>query len=181
MNQVTYKGLTFVPYIDGARIEKRVRELAAQISDDCRGRVPLIICVLNGAAPFATSLFMNMDIDAEITFVRLKSYDGMDSTGRVKEIVGLSEDVKGRTVVVVEDIVDTGRTMSKMLADLKQRGAGEVKLATLLYKPEALVCKDVRPDYTGFEIDNKFIIGYGLDLDGLARNLNDIYVLSDQA
>ncbi|MCM1519022.1 MAG: hypoxanthine phosphoribosyltransferase [Pseudoflavonifractor sp.] len=180
MKQVTYKGLTFETYIEHERIISRIKELAADIARDCGGERPLFLCVLNGAFPFASELFMNVDIpEAEISFIRLKSYEGTGTTGAVKEVIGLHEDIEGRTVIVVEDIIDTGRTIAKLADDLRSRRPADVKVATLLFKPEALQC-DVKPDYVGFEIGREFIIGYGLDLDGLARNLPDIYVLPKQ-
>ncbi|MBD5175453.1 MAG: hypoxanthine phosphoribosyltransferase [Bacteroidales bacterium] len=180
MTEVTYEGLTFVPYITRKEIEARVAELGRQIVADSKGTTPLFICVLNGAFPFASDLFRAVEeIDAEITFVRLKSYEGTGSTGKVKELVGLSEDIKGRTVIVVEDIIDTGKTMHRLVEDLRSKEPADVKIATLLFKPDALVCP-VKPDYVGFNIPTKFIIGYGLDLNGLARNLNDIYILKEE-
>ena len=178
MREVSYDGLTFEPYITKEQIEKRVGELAREVERDCCGSVPLFLCVLNGAFPFASDLFRAVNIDAEISFIRLKSYEGTESSGNVKEIIGLSEDLRGRKVIVIEDIVDTGNTIYKLLDDLKQKGADDVKVATLLFKPDSLQ-KPVNPDYVGFEIPKRFIIGYGLDLDGLARNLRDIYILKD--
>lgn len=177
MNTVTYNGLTFKPFISSEQIAKRVEEIAAEISEAYKGRNPLIVCVLSGAFPFAADLFMNLSIDAEIAFVRLQSYSGTESTGSVREVIGLDESVKNRTVIVVEDIIDTGRTMAKFLDELKEQEPAEVKVATLLFKPDALQ-ETLNPDYVGFSIPSKFIIGYGLDLDGMARNLKDIYVLS---
>lgn len=179
MNTVTYNGLTFKPFIASDQISARVKAIAAEISETFRGKNPLIICVLNGAFPFASDLFMNLDIDAEITFVRLQSYSGTSSTGNVCQVIGLTESIKGRDVIVVEDIIDTGRTMARFLEDLSGREPAEVKVATLLFKPDALQ-EDLTPDYVGFSIPSKFIIGYGLDLDGLARNLRDIYVLNEE-
>lgn len=178
MKQVTYNGLTFEPYIEKEKIAARVQELAQVIKRDCEGSLPLFVCVLNGAFPFASDLFRAVDMDAEITFIRLKSYEGMGSTGVVKEVLGLSENIKDRKVIVVEDIVDTGNTIHRLVNDLRRMEPADVKIATLLFKPEALKC-DVKPDYVGFSIPSKFIIGYGLDLDGLARNLSDIYVLKE--
>lgn len=180
MDTVTYNGLTFKPYIERTQIDKRVAELAADIKRDCSGKLPLFLCVLNGAFPFASDLFRAVDMDAEISFIRLKSYEGTGSTGVVKEVLGLTEDIKGRTVIVVEDIVDTGNTIAKLLDTLKTFEPAEIKVATLLFKPESLQC-DVKPDYIGFSIPQKFIIGFGLDLDGLARNLPDIYILDEKA
>lgn len=180
MKQVTYQGLTFETYIEHEKITSRIKELAREISRDCAGGRPLFLCVLNGAFPFASELFMNVDLpEAEISFIRLKSYEGTGTTGAVKEVLGLHEDIAGRSVIVVEDIIDTGNTIAKLVDDLKSRRPAEVKVATLLFKPEALQ-RDVKPDYVGFEIGRKFIIGYGLDLNGLARNLPDIYVLAGQ-
>lgn len=179
MKTVTYNGLTFRPFITSEQIAERVRAIAAEISETYRGKNPLIVCVLNGAFPFAADLFMNLDIEAQIAFVRLQSYCGTESTGTVRQVVGLTEPVTGRDVVVVEDIIDTGRTMDRFLTDLAEQKPDDVKVATLLFKPDALQV-DLKPDYVGFTIPSKFIIGYGLDLDGQARNLRDIYVLNQE-
>lgn len=180
MKQVTYNGLTFEPYIERETIQARIKELAKIITEEYKGKKPLFVCVLNGAFSFASELFLNVDTDAEITFIRLKSYEGTSSSGVVKEVMGLTEDITGRPVIVVEDIVDTGNTIHRLVNDLKAKNPASVKIATLLFKPESLTC-DVNPDYVGFAIPPKFIIGFGLDLDGLARNLQDIYVLKEQA
>jgi len=179
MKQVTYEGLTFEPYILRETIDARVRELGKDIMRDCADTKPLFICVLNGAFPFASDLFRACEgLDAEIAFIRLRSYDGTGSTGVVKEVLGLTDDIEGRTVIVVEDIVDTGNTIDRLVSDLRAKNPADIKVATLLFKPEALV-KPVSPDYVGFSIPKKFIIGFGLDLNGRARNLNDIYILKE--
>lgn len=180
MKEVTYNGLTFEPYIFNEKIAARIKELGKTITEETAGKRPLFLCVLNGAFPFACDLFREVETDAEITFIRYKSYEGTQSTGNIKQIMGLSEDIKGRTVIVVEDIVDTGHTIRNLLNDLAKYEPAELKVATLLFKPESLKC-DVKPDYVGFSIPPKFIIGFGLDLDGLARNLRDIYVLKESA
>ena len=180
MKKVVYNGLTFEPYITHEQIATRIRELATEITHHCKDKRPLFLCVLNGAFAFASELFMSVDLpEAEISFIRLKSYEGTGSTGAVKNILGMTDDIKDRTVIVIEDIIDTGMTMQNLLADLHAKNPAEVKVATLLFKPEALKC-DIKPDYVGFSIPKKFIIGYGLDIDGLARNLRDIYILSEQ-
>lgn len=179
MKQVCYKGLTFEPYIENQQIKEKIKELGTTITNDYQGKLPLFICVLNGAFPFAADLIREVGIDAEIAFIRLKSYEGTGSTGTVKEVLGLSESIEGRSVIVVEDIVDTGNTIQKLIAELEKRNPADIKIATLLFKPQALQC-DVKPDYVGFEIPSKFIIGFGLDLDGIARNLPDIWALSEK-
>lgn len=176
MDKVTYNGLTFEPYITHENIQARIGEIATMINRDYAGKCPLFLCVLTGAFPFAADLFRAVDIDAEISFIRLKSYDGTSTTGKVKEVMGLTENLEGRDVIIVEDIIDTGTTIKKLIADLSAKNPASLKVATLLFKPESLQ-HDLHPDYVGFEIEPKFIIGFGLDLDGLARNLRDIYQL----
>lgn len=180
MDKVTYNGLTFEPYITHETIQSRISEIAAQIDKDYAGKQPLFLCVLTGAFPFAADLFRAVDIDAEISFIRLKSYEGTSTSGKVKEVMGLTEDLTGRDIIIIEDIIDTGATIKKLVEDLEKKNPASVKVATLLLKPESLQHK-LNPDYVGFTIDPRFIIGFGLDLDGLARNLRDIYQLKQES
>ena len=180
MEEVTYQGMTFEPYIKREEIAKQVERLAQEIKRDYDGTNPLFLCVLNGAFIFAADLFRACDLhDAEITFIRFKSYQGTQSTGEVKEIMGLSEDITGRHVIIVEDIIDSGITAAQLRKELEKHNPKSVKMASLQFKPDALKMGQA-PEYVGFEIPSKFILGYGLDLDGLARNLPDIYVLKEQ-
>lgn len=176
MNTIKVKDKEFAISIPEERILTEVDRLAARLNRDLEGENPLFLCVLNGSFVFAADLFRRIDIPAEISFVKLASYEGTASTGKVKELVGLAEDITGRTVVIIEDIVDTGRTMQKLVADLKSRGPKAVHVCTLLLKPEKLQVKlDV--EYVALEIPNDFIVGYGLDYDGYGRNLRDIYTV----
>jgi len=168
--------LTFQPYLLAETIAERVKELGAALSKQYAGKNPLLIAVLNGSFVFAADLMRTCDMECEISFVKLSSYEGTGSTGKVTDIIGLDESVKGRDVIIVEDIIDSGNTMVHFLAKLKEREPGSISIVTLLLKPE--VFGDQFPvDHIGFEIPNKFVIGYGLDYDGLSRNLADIYQL----
>lgn len=179
MKEVTYEGMTFVPYIPKKKINARIKELGKEITRDCAGKMPLFLCVLNGAFPFASDLFRASEgIDAEIAFIRLKSYEGTRTTGNVRQVLGLEKDIEGRTVIIVEDIVDTGNTIHNLIGMLQGKKPADIRIATLLFKPEALE-KPIKPDYVGFSIPKKFIIGFGLDINEKARDLNDIYVLKD--
>lgn len=155
-------------------IEKAIDEVAKKLNHDLAEKDPLFICVLNGSFMYASELMKRVNIPSEISFVRMSSYQGTASTGKIKEIYGLEEDIKGRTVVIVEDIVDTGHTMSQMIDQLTCDEPKEILVTTLLLKPDALKEK-IRLDYVALEIPNDFIVGFGLDYDGYGRNLPDIY------
>ncbi len=177
MQTITIKDKQFSISITEAEIQAAVARVADRINEDMKDMNPLFISVLNGAFMFTSDLMKRVHIPCEITFVKLASYEGLTTTGVVKEMIGLGENVVGRNVVVVEDIVDTGITMQKILATLKAKGVASIKVCTLLQKPEALQCKDVVTDYVAIEIPNDFIVGYGLDYDGYGRNLKEIYTV----
>ena len=180
MEEITYQGLTFEPYIRREEIAKQVHRLAQEITRDYEGTTPIFLCILNGAFIFASDLFRACKLhDAEIAFIRYKSYLGMESTGEVQQLMGLTQDVTGRDIIIVEDIIDSGITAAQLRKELAQHNPKSVKMVSLLFKPEALTIGEP-PEYVGFEIPSKFILGYGLDLDGLARNLPDIYALKEQ-
>lgn len=178
--RVTVDGLTFVPYLTRDKIAEQVKRIAMELRADLKGKNPIFLCVLNGAFMFAADLIREVGInDAKINFVKYTSYEGTSSTGKIKEIMGLTEDVEGMDVVIVEDIVDTGLTASMMVSDLKKRNPRSIRFVTLLHKPESSKT-GFEPDYVAFAIPPKFIIGYGLDLDGKVRNLKDIYVIEEE-
>lgn len=179
-NKVRVNGLTFVPYLTHDVIMKEVKRVAGEIRKDLEGGNPVFVCVLNGAFIFAADLIREIGLnEGKIAFVRYASYEGTSSTGHVRQLTGLTEDIAGKDVVIIEDIVDTGLTAVKMIEDLKKLNPGSVRFATLLHKPASSRTGFV-PDYVAFDIDPKFIIGYGLDLDGKVRNLKDIYVIEEE-
>ena len=176
MPNIQIKDKEFALSIPEEEILKAVKEVGLAINRDLEGTNPLFICVLNGAFMFAGDLMKTINIPCEMTFIKLSSYDGLYTSGTVKEIIGLNESVVGRNVVVVEDIVDTGITMERILSSLKAKGASDIHIATFLQKPDALQ-KDIKIDYVAMKIPNDFIVGYGLDYDGYGRNLKDIYTV----
>ena len=162
----------FIPY---EKIRSVIEEMAGKMNNDYKDKNPLFICILNGSFMFAAEIFKRISLlDAEISFIKLASYSGTQTTGKVKELIGLNEDLTGRTIIVLEDIVDSGITIANTIEQIKAKNPAEIKIATLLLKPDALQTK-VQLDYIGIEIPNDFIIGYGLDYDGRGRNLIDIY------
>jgi hypoxanthine phosphoribosyltransferase len=180
MKQVKVHDKTFELYIPHEKICSVVEKMADQMNEELADENPLFLCILNGSFMFAAELFKRIDLlETEISFVKLASYQGDQTTGKVKQLIGLNEDIEGRTVVVLEDIVDTGITINNIQDQLDKMNPKKVKIATLLLKPDALQ-KEVKLDYIGLEIPNDFIVGYGLDYDGYGRNLIDIYsVIND--
>ncbi|MEO1257547.1 MAG: hypoxanthine phosphoribosyltransferase [Bacteroidota bacterium] len=173
---VTANDLTFETFITKEKIAERVQTLGQQISHKHAANKPLFIGVMNGAFIFIADLIRHFEYDCEIAFVRLSSYKGTQSSGKIETVYGLEMEIENRHIIVVEDIVDSGRTLHYFLDYLKKQKPASVELASLLLKPDALQFP-VKLDYLGFEIPEKFVIGYGLDYDGLGRNLEDIYQL----
>ena len=176
MSKIQIKDKEFALSIPESDILAAVKRVGEEINRDMVDKDPLFICVLNGAFMFAGDLMKTVNIPCEITFVKLSSYEGIYTTGAVKEIIGLNESVVDRNVVVVEDIVDTGITMERILSSLNAKGAKSIRVATFLQKPDALQ-RDIQIDYIAMKIPNDFIVGYGLDYDGYGRNLKDIYTV----
>jgi hypoxanthine phosphoribosyltransferase len=177
MSTIQVHDKQFVPYLSATTIQERVAELSQQISKDYAHTKPLFIAILNGSFIFAADLFRQVTIDAEISFIKVASYKGMRSTGNVVTSIGLEQDIFGRDLIIVEDIVDTGKTLHNFLPTLQHQQPSSLKIVTLLHKPEATEFP-LTLDYVGFSIPNKFVVGYGLDYDGLGRNYNEIYQLA---
>lgn len=176
MSVIQIKDKRFKTFIPEEKILVEVARVADEINRDLSECNPLFISVLNGSFMFTADLMKCLTIPCEVSFVKLASYEGTSSTGKVKELVGLNNDITGRTVVIVEDIVDTGFTMERLIAMLREKNPKEIRIATLLVKPDKLQV-DLKIDYVAMNIPNDFIVGYGLDYDGLGRNYRDIYTV----
>lgn len=178
MKKVTLHDKTFELSIPQADIQRAIDKVAAQINQDMGSEVPVFIGLLNGAFMFAADLLKQIEPPCEVSFIKYASYTGTRSAGSVSELIGLNIDLRGRTVIILEDIIDTGLTVGRLLEDLKTKGLKQLKIATMLFKPDAFKGHyDI--DYIGMAIANDFIVGYGLDYDGLGRNLKDIYTLCE--
>jgi hypoxanthine phosphoribosyltransferase len=168
----------FKPYLSAHAIDTRIKELGIEITNDYAAKNPLFLCILNGSFMFAADLYKQIDLSSEISFVKLASYKGTTSTGNIVNMIGLDKDLFEREVIIIEDIVDTGKTLFEFLPTIIHQQPKSVEIVTLLQKPEALQ-HDLKVKYVGFEIPNKFVVGYGLDYDGYGRNLPEIYQLHE--
>lgn len=178
MRQVSLHDKIFVPYISAEEIAARVAEVAARINEDYKGKNPLLIAILNGSFIFAADLFRMLTIEAGISFVKLASYLGTSSTGKVVTAIGMDANITDRHIIIVEDIIDTGRTLTEFMPEIYGRNPASVSIATFLSKPSARK-HPIDAKYTAIEIEDKFVVGYGLDYDGLGRNLPAVYILKD--
>jgi hypoxanthine phosphoribosyltransferase len=176
MSFVTLFGKIFEPYLPESLIQEKIKELAVEINKDYAGKKPLFIAILNGSFMFAADLFKSVEVEAEICFIKLASYKGAKSTGNVITAIGLDADINDRHVIILEDIIDTGKTLTEFLPQLKHQQPASLKIAVLLHKPDATIYP-VNIDYCCFSIPNRFVLGYGLDYDGFGRNLKEIYQL----
>jgi hypoxanthine phosphoribosyltransferase len=176
MSTIRVHDKEFGPYLGEELIDEKIQGIADAMNRDYADKRPLFIAILNGAFMFASDLFKKITIDAEISFIKLASYKGTKSSGQVITAIGLDTDLHGRHVVILEDIVDTGKTLSEFLPQLEHQQPASLKIAALLHKPEATVYP-ITVDYLGFSVPNKFLLGYGLDYDGLGRNIPSIYQL----
>jgi hypoxanthine phosphoribosyltransferase len=174
MSSVILHGKEFTRYLEEETIQARIKEMADVLSAEYSEKEPLFVGILNGCFRFASDLMKYMEFNSEINFVKLASYRGMESSGKVTDLIRLNSDIRGRHVVVLEDIVDTGHTLDYLSKNLLDENPASYKVASLLFKEECFV-GNRKPDYQGFTIPNLFVVGYGLDYDGLGRNLNDIY------
>lgn len=179
MASITLHDKTFDTYLSEQTIQEKIKELAIAINNEYAGKKPLFIAILNGSFMFAADLFKHLSIEAEICFIKLASYRGMKSSGNVVTAIGLDQDLYDREVIIVEDIVDTGKTLNEFLPKLSHQQPKSLKIAALLHKAEATKY-NIQINYTGFVIPDKFVVGYGLDYDGLGRNLKEIYQLSEK-
>ena len=178
MSVIKVHDKTFIPYLPEVLILEKVKELAAQLDKDYAGKKPLFISILNGSFMFSADLFKYLSIEAEICFIKLASYKGTKSSGQVITAIGLDIDITDRHIVILEDIIDTGKTMNEFLPQLRNQQPLSLKIAVLLHKPDATVFP-VAIDYCCFSIPNKFVLGYGLDYDGLGRNIRELYQLEE--
>ena len=180
MEHVSLNGKTFKTFIGYDTIMKAIDEVAAKINADYRDSkdVPVLLCVLNGSIMFMAELMKRLEFNLEVVSIKLTSYSGTSSTGNVRQAMGLTSDIRGRRVIIVEDIVDSGNTITELKNILKERGAAESRVCTMLLKPEVYT-KQEKLDYVAIEIPNRFIVGFGLDYDEIGRNLKDIYVLDE--
>jgi hypoxanthine phosphoribosyltransferase len=178
MSLIRVHDKTFEPYLTAKEIDSAVQKLADQINRDYQGKKPLFIAILNGSFMFASDLFKKLTIESEICFIKLASYKGTKSTGHVITAIGLDVDLIHRHLIIIEDIVDTGKTLDQFLPQLNNQQPASLKICALLHKPDAAVF-NIPINYLGFSIPNKFVVGYGLDYDGLARNIPEIYKLSE--
>jgi hypoxanthine phosphoribosyltransferase len=176
MHSIQIHDKSFIEFLSHEDILTQVDRIAQQINTDYSGKCPLFIAVLNGSFMFGSDLFKSLDIEAEICFIKLASYKGIKSTGQVTTSIGLDVSLKDRDVILIEDIVDTGKTLHEFLPQLHDQNPSSIRITSLLHKPDALLYP-IKVDYLGFEVPNKFLVGYGLDYDGLGRNLKDIYQL----
>jgi hypoxanthine phosphoribosyltransferase len=180
MSIIKVNDKNFVPFLSEAIILEKIKELAAELKKDYADKKPLFIAILNGSFMFASDLFKELSIEAEICFIKLASYKGTKSSGQVITAIGLDMDITGRHIVILEDIIDTGKTMKEFLPQLKNQRPASLKIAILLHKPDATIY-EIPIDYCCFSIPNKFVLGYGLDYDGLGRNIRELYQLEDEA
>jgi hypoxanthine phosphoribosyltransferase len=182
MEKLTLFDKTFVPYISSDTLQKAIDGVAARINQDFKDceDIPILLCVLNGSIMFTAELMKRLKFNCQIVSIKLSSYEGTKTTGIVKAVMGLTSSVKGRRVIVVEDIVDTGNTIVELRRLLKEQGAAETYVCTMLFKKEAFRFEDA-PDYVAMQIENRFIVGFGLDYNEIGRNLPDIWILDSNS
>jgi hypoxanthine phosphoribosyltransferase len=174
--EVTIHDKTFEKFISSVKIQRAIGKMAARINKDFKNDKPIFLSVLNGSFLFTADLLKKIKIECEVSFTKISSYSGAASTGKINTLIGINENLKGRTVIILEDIVDSGNTLEKIIPELKKHQPLKIIVATLFFKPNACK-KKIKLDYIGIEMPNDFLIGYGLDYDGLGRNLSDIYIL----